>query len=129
MNRESQPTIDFHSHTFCFAAISAAWVARSDLRCWHREPQPTFTRCLSLSMSAICWHREPQPTFTPLPELVDGSLPKGKNKGKKQNASSLLMLTDQGSNLDSSESKSDVLPVTPSVNPNLAVQIYKILSF
>ncbi len=27
-----------------------------------------------------------------------------------------LLLTDQGSNLDSSESKSDVLPVTPSVN-------------
>jgi hypothetical protein len=27
-----------------------------------------------------------------------------------------LLLTDQGSNLDSSEPKSDVLPVTPSVN-------------
>ena len=29
------------------------------------------------------------------------------------------MLTDQGSNLDSSEPKSDVLPVTPSVNDPL----------
>jgi hypothetical protein len=28
----------------------------------------------------------------------------------------LSLLTDQGSNLDSSEPKSDVLPVTPSVN-------------
>ncbi len=32
----------------------------------------------------------------------------------------LLSLTDQGSNLDSSEPKSDVLPVTPSVNTSLS---------
>lgn len=45
-------------------------------------------------------------------------------KGKMNNHPPLsIWLTDQGSNLDFSESKSDVLPVTPSVNPNLAVQI------
>ncbi len=37
------------------------------------------------------------------------------------------MLTDQGSNLDSSEPKSDVLPITPSVMNDLRMQKYKII--
>ncbi len=39
-----------------------------------------------------------------------------KSKKPQTLAHSGFWLTDQGSNLDSSEPKSDVLPVTPSVN-------------
>lgn len=51
------------------------------------------------------------------------SLRSNKKRLPKSEAASIGWLTDQGSNLDFSESKSDVLPITPSVNPNSAVQI------